>query len=518
MSEENEEPRQIRVTDIGEYVRFKSCQRRLKLATDRTLTRALPFAERLFNSLDPILQSSATKAEDDWERALIDSGYQRIGCRQQSDNTQAESLWGDFLADVSQLEPGTIAFAREVVVSATLGNFEVLGRIDFLLVEWRDVAPYFWVVECKSSRKDRTYHRIQLAAYMCVLEHLLSESPASAANGGIIGPGNLEASIARIDETLNRPQEFVGLDRLSLETEKADVVRFVSTSGPLATVLALSLDELPYMLDGRCDSCVFSVHCLTESARQRRLELLGIPPTMTSALRSAGVTSIDSLAEIDERGDAALRIIRNPQFDGDLGRLIKQASARRASLVPRPEIDDAYRVQPYPARTAGQLPRHEIDGERLVRIYLCVDYDYTENRIGALSAHITESEWELHTPFDENSRLPQATCIEVDPEDPDEQREISGATIVRYQTEQWSGDVVQDGVAERRLIQEFFTSLVVEIAEVAQRSLAPVHFYVWSRSEMSQLIEGCSRAGSSLLWHLREPRARGRFRFTLVRQ
>lgn len=33
-----------------------------------------------------------------------------------------------------------------------------------------------------------------------------------------------------------------------------------------------------------------------------------------------------------------------------------------------------------PGYQQSQLPEHEIDGDRLVRVYLNVDYDYAEDR------------------------------------------------------------------------------------------------------------------------------------------
>lgn len=69
------EPVPIRVTEIGEFIRFQSCERRFKLGLDdRRLARAVPFSERLFNTLDPVLQEVGRDAENRWETALQDRG------------------------------------------------------------------------------------------------------------------------------------------------------------------------------------------------------------------------------------------------------------------------------------------------------------------------------------------------------------------------------------------------------------------------------------------------------------
>ena len=61
-------------------------------------------------------------------------------------------------------------------------------------------------------------------------------------------------------------------------------------------------------------------------------------------------------------------------------------------------------MQTIPEQGSSQLPPHEQDGERLIRVYLNVDYDYTENRVGALSAHVTASSGQINTGWIETGR------------------------------------------------------------------------------------------------------------------
>ncbi|MEI9978191.1 MAG: hypothetical protein WDN23_04195 [Edaphobacter sp.] len=65
----------LRVTEIGEYIRHRSCERRFKLEiNNRAEARKLPFAERLFNALDPVLQETGKRREEEWELALQKNG------------------------------------------------------------------------------------------------------------------------------------------------------------------------------------------------------------------------------------------------------------------------------------------------------------------------------------------------------------------------------------------------------------------------------------------------------------
>ena len=152
-------------------------------------------------------------------------------------------------------------------------------------------------------------------------------------------------------------------------------------------------------------------------------------------------------------------------------------------------------------------------GQRLVRIYLAVDYDYAENRLGALSAHVTSSDGQLHTEFAQvgGRWTPQAGLRERVPGPVDAEgritytmRDVRGQDIVEFISSEWTVRYDTDTGVEQQLIQGFFRKLIEKIAEVAPGQEASIHFYVWSRSEMARLVEACSRVNSSLLSHLRE--------------
>src|SRR5262249_363534 len=68
----------------------------------------------------------------------------------------------------------------------------------------------------------------------------------------------------------------------------------------------------------------------------------------------------------------------------------------------------------------------------------------------------------------------------------------------------WSGDDDPDTRREADLLQGFFNYIVDAIQKVCPQGRAPIHFYFWSRSEVTGLVEACSRCDTDLLGHLRE--------------
>lgn len=503
----------IRVNEIGEYIRHHSCERRFKLEMNsRRIARQLPFAERLFNTIDPVLQASGREREAAWERSLQEGGLIDITDYNNRPEGHKETPWVDFANQVASLQEGQMAYGREVAISARLGVFDLEGRVDFILVLWDGGRPRLRLVECKASRRDRTYHRVQVAIYRLLLCEVIREHPLII-DGLNVDINDIECVVARIDETTSQIQDVLRLERLDIDMEESDVIRLLSCDGALIRIARSDIDHLYFQLDQKCDGCVFNIHCFSECGRTRRLELLSIQPSTVRALHRAGISNIDDLADLDLTSDVARQARGDSGLSCSLDHLRLQARSRRKTLPGGEEDPDSYEVGTLPNTGNGQLPEYNIGGRQLVRVYLSVDYDYSENRIGALSAHVTNSEGEIHTEFEETERgwrpnpnicERRLTSYDQDGHALYELSPVQGRSIVEVVNSVWTGRYEVDSGVEMHLIQSFFHRLVDAIADVAATAEAPIHFYVWSRSEMAHLVEACSRVSSRLLTHLRE--------------
>jgi hypothetical protein len=515
-------PIEINVTDIGEYIRHRSCDRRFHLTVnydrevryDPHARTGLPFFDRLLNTLDPVLQEVGRKREDQWEGELRANGFVNLTDALPK-GKRGEVAWAAFAAQLAGLTPGTAAYGRQVQVGGILGAFKVAGNIDFVLLRWVDGSPRLFLVECKASRRDRTYHRVQVGVYRMLMRQMMGGTPVPV-GGTHLRPDAIECVVARIDEDSNTNQSIHLLPPLDLASEEADVERLLACGGRLDAVAASPLDGIGYQIDSKCDGCVFNVHCLAESARLKRPELIGLDPVSTRLLRGAGLDTLDKLADppvFDTPPIAALR--RDPGFSENFDLLRLRARARRHTLPGGRGAADEHDVEAIPNTGFGHLPPHEMSGRRVVRIYMVVDYDYSENRIGALSAHVTRSEGRVHTRFTDtpDGRRPDPVVYERVETGKDahnkpvyDDRPLpSGQELVEIKTAAWKGNNYEDDTAaERELIQRFFHKLVGLIAREAGQDAVPIHFYVWSQLEVRQLIEGCCRAGSQLLGHLRQ--------------
>lgn len=486
---------QVVVTDIGEYVEQHCCERSFKLRLDRgDVARRFPFYGRVRSPLNPILTLRGREREDEVERTM------RARLVPLNRPGEERMTWSDLLDRLGQHPPGTDMFAREVEIERAVGEFDLSGRMDFVILRWVEGAPTLRIVECKSSRKDKTYHRIQLAAYRIMVTEALGEQGLTI-GGRTYRDVAVESVVARIDPLTNKVQDALALPSLGLVEEVGDLRNLLSPEGPLVRIAGTDLEELCYRLEAKCSACVHCPICLPESARRRRLELLGLDPMEVRALTRAGITSIDELADLDPVGPLAQEVRRTVGFGADLNDLMVRAKARRSTMADSRSGDWGVMSRRRPG--LGLLPSHQAEGgDRLVRVFLDVEYDYIEDRVVGLAAHVTESERSLLMPFAAD-RTPDPNLRETLAKE-DEGTEVQAREVVRLALMPWSGETVVDDASERDLIASFLEELVDAIVQVGGSGWRPLHFYVWSQGDMGHLIDACYRCGGPLLHDLTE--------------
>ena len=481
----------VRATDIAEYIRYQSCERRFKLKfKEYELAKQIPFYELIFaTSLDPVLEEAGRRRETAWEESLQKDGFRNLtqtSPKPEQDKAIATD-WNYFVQEIQNLPAEQKAYGREISLNANLEEFNIRGQIDFVVVLWENNEPKLRLVEGKASRKDRTYHQVQVALYRMLVRQMIEGNPITI-SGVNLKPENIECVVVRIDENTNKIQDIIQSQALNLDTIEADISRLIASDGTLKRIVETDLADLDYQLDQKCSDCTLSVHCLAESARERRLELLGIDSSIVNVLQKTGVKDIDDLADLDLKGDQVTQIQQNISFTENLELLKLKAQTRRHTL-PGGDFDpDTYEVQALPNYSGGQsqLPEHLINGERLIRVYLSIEYDYVENRIGALAAHVTKSEGKLDTQFEENEdsqRQPAPKIKEYIEEEHDgndkpsyKVKELEGEDVIEFKRSAWTGEYKEDNGSEKELIQGFLLDLVDRIAEVAKIEKAPIHF------------------------------------------
>lgn len=521
----------IRVTDLGEFVRHKSCQRRFRLGyNNQEAFKTLPHTGQPYSTMDPVLAEHGKQSEEAWALDLEALGFVQLDIERDQEHKGRGAPWEVFVEMANALPKGQPCFAREVQITETLGAFELHGRIDFALILWENGQPRLQLVECKASRKDRTYQRMQVVVYRMMVQKMLDGDPL-VISGQLVDASRTQINVVRIDEVKHTMIPLDELARIeSAANLERDIDALLAPDGLLDRILDEPLDELPFQLASKCDDCQFNVHCLSESMRQRRLELLGLAPDMVRALEDSGVESLEDLANMGIESPAAEDLRKDPDFVMDVDTLLTRAKVRWQGPGSSP-----YDVTHLASLGKGQLPPHEVQDSRdtqgisrakvrgsnlpvhrVVRVYLNLHYDYVEDRVGALAAHVTCSEGEIQTRFEVGEggkfepvpgvfeRYKNSTAPQGEGGQEWTYGDLSGKTITRIQRSPWTGGYETDTVSEQSMLLGFFGELVEAIQTVAPAREAPVHFYIWSEQELTRLIEACNRIGGNMLRYLRE--------------
>jgi anti-sigma F factor len=221
-----EQKQQVVVTDIGEYVNQHCCERSFKLRLNKAeVARRFPFYATVRSPLNPILTTTGRKRENDLEAGIRESMPLLNPHGETEEPTRMG--WEQYLTQLERVPAGQDCFAREVEIERPIGEFVVSGRMDFVVLRWLEGAPHLRIVECKASRKDKTYHRIQLAAYRAMVGEVLEQS-GLVLGGELRRDVVLESVVARIDEETNEVQDALGLPSLDLREEIEDLRMAVS--------------------------------------------------------------------------------------------------------------------------------------------------------------------------------------------------------------------------------------------------------------------------------------------------
>ncbi|MEZ4458633.1 MAG: AAA domain-containing protein [bacterium] len=481
----------ISVSDIGEFVQHKSCQRRFRLDHQNgALFQSSGLA--MASDVDPVLQASGRRREEEWELSLRRAGVIEVAEPFPGENGVE---WMDFVQQLDLLDPNDAGFAREVAVEGNVGAFQIRGRIDFVVAGISDGQPYLRLVECKASRRDKTYHRVQAVLYRILVRQLIHQMPTFV--GGLpVAPEHVSCCVVRVDEETHAIQSILDVVPFaSADAIEADVRRLLQAEGLFDNILKAPIDDLPFQLEARCDACKYAPHCFTTTAKRRGLELVGLPPTTVRTLQRAGIADIDALADLAMDSEEAAHVRSHPDFVGDLEALHVRARARRTTLN-GPETPSVAWI---PNTGFGQLPGHDVVDlgahPRLIRVFLGVTYDYIENRIVGVGAHVTDSPRSLE----------MADHGPVEFDDDNQASALRGVDVVEFKRAAWTGDYAMDNGAELELLQSVFRQIVDAIELLSHDSeMAAVHFYVWSRYELTQLLEAAGRAGTGMLGSLRE--------------
>ena len=488
---------------IAEYIRFDGCPRYFKLRFEEKDEKKITWPEAFHKPLSPLLFTAGKQLEEKTVQELKAKGadFKDFTCydpKQQKERWPIE--WQNSLQSIIEILKGAISAKTEAALNPVLiyqapvmghiGMWEVKGVADLIGV-WpnRNGKTKVRIFEIKSSWKEQTAHRIQVAIYVLLLTAAIGELASKVDfEGGVI---NKESDLENL-----APES---LPSFRLEPLIQDVQRLLSINGELFRIHKKSLSDVEYQLSWRCDNCGYNECCFVRAVEKESVALLNLTRGEQKALRQHGILKLEDLAKLkavprqEEQKPYNFKEIRaidnqkvqslsaDPIIGAKVDRLIQRAQFMLFGI--RPTSPHANRVRAMPWLTGsgyGTLPEDSpVEGADttllfkpggMIRVYFHIQWDYLVNIISMITARVS------------------CTRYKGQP--------ISISKIVNAIPKEQKECVDE----ERCLLQAFFTELTEAVnklaVEVGSPDEAPIHLYFYTRQERDHLMDAVRRHSS----------------------
>ena len=490
----------LAASGIAEYIRFNCCPRffKLKFEGKEVKNRRWPEA---FKPISPLLYGAGKALEEKKVSELQEKageyhdfnkydphlyGWESAGRK------SLKKLREVIETQVSAKEPVSSKpiLLYQVPMRGHIGVWNVKGIADLIAI-WPSIdgKVKIRIFELKSSWKEQTAHRIQVAIYVLLLNQELGAlSSKVEIEGGVI---NRETNLQRLDPTC--------LPKFKLGPLIQDVERLLAKNGELNRIHQTPLSKVEYQLCWRCDNCGFNECCIVTAVENESIALLNLSRGEQKALGHHGVERLEDLAKLKPVLDNSnLRpydfvtipfsdaekihaLATDPIVGGKLDRLVQRAQYMLGGIRPSSHFANRNKWMPWLTGTGyGGLPEDSpsngmdsallFSPDGMIRVYLFVERDYMLDVISMISGRVncTRYRGEPLTVSRVIGNLPddRNLCMEE----------------------------------EKEMLETFFKGLTQAITKVANEvgspDEAPIHLYFFSRGERDALMEAVRRQPS----------------------
>ena len=491
----------LSATTIAQYIRFNCCPRFFKLKIDHSKANTGGWY-RTFRPTSSLLYGVGEKLEkmkiaELKEKAADYYDFTKYDPRHLKDwKVPVEKSMADLRKIIEdQLSAGekvdcSPVLLYQVPMYGPIGVWLVKGIADLIFV-WplKDGKVKVRIFEVKSSWKEQTAHRIQVAIYVLLLSQELGAlSSKVELEGGVI---NRETNLQSLDSQNLQPFKLSPLIQ--------DVERLLAKDGELNRVYNKPIEKVEYQLCWRCDNCGYNECCIVNAVESESITLLNLSRGEQNALRRHGVEKIEDLAKLKLVVDSfvlrpydfkavpaidvkkANEISTDPVVGAKLDWLVERAQYMLSGIRPDSTYASKSRWMPWLTGTGyGNLPEDspaagadtrllsKPDG--MIRVYLFVEWDYMLEIISLISARIS------------------CTRYKGEP--------LSVSMVIRSLPNDHNECLDE----EKNLLESFFRALTQAITRVANEigspDEAPIHLYFFSRRERDNLMRSVCRQPS----------------------
>ncbi len=484
---------------IAEYIRFDCCPRffKLKFEGKELKKRAWPEA---FKPISPLLYGVGKALEEEKVAELKEKAAHYLDFNKYDPHANGWVKATDSMNNLRYIIEAQLSseikgddrpvLLYQVPMMGHIGIWEVKGIADLIAI-WplKDGKIKVRIFELKSSWKEQTAHRVQVAIYVLLLsQELGSLSSKVELEGGVI---NRETPLNSLDAN--------NLPKFKLSPLVQDVERLLADDGELNRIRQTPLEKVEYQLCWRCDNCGFNECCVVCGVENESIALLNLSRGEQKALGHHGIAQLEDLAKLKVLIDTSdlhpydfkaigardpekvKELSTDPVVGAKLDWLVERAQYMLGGIRPNSPYASKSRWMPWLTGTGyGSLPEdspiagadsalmYNTDG--MIRIYLFVEWDYMLDVISMISAKVNSTRYRGEPLF-------VSRVIENLPDD--------------------RGKCLDE---EKKMMEEFFQALTRAITKVADGvgspDEAPIHLYFFSRQERDVLMKAVCRQPS----------------------
>ena len=489
----------LTASGIAEYIRFNCCPRFFKLKFEGKEVKKRTWLEA-FKPISPLLYGAGKALEEKKVAELKGKAAHYIDFTKYDPHQHGWAKANDSMDNLRYVIEAQIADCKkvdsrpvllyQVPMKGSIGVWTVKGIADLIAI-WplKDGKVKVRIFELKSSWKEQTAHRIQVAIYVLLLSTELGGlSSKVELEGGVI---NRETSLANLD--------WMNLPKFKLSPLIQDVERLLARNGELSRIHQMPLETVEYQLSWRCDNCGFNECCIVCAVEKESIALLNLSRGEQKALGHYGIKQLEDLAKLKDVLDTAnlrpyeFKTIRakdpkkvqelstDPIVGAKLDWLVERAQYMLGGIRPNSPNASKSRWMPWLTGTGyGNLPEDcpfagadsalIYNPEGLIRIYFFVEWDYMLDVVSMMSAKVSCTRYKG-----------EPLCVSrVIDSLPDERSKCLDE--------------------EKTLMESFFQELTKAITKVANAvgspDEAPIHLYFFSRQERDVLMKTVCRQPS----------------------
>ncbi|HSQ49407.1 MAG TPA: PD-(D/E)XK nuclease family protein, partial [Candidatus Deferrimicrobiaceae bacterium] len=299
--EEDDSEGSLTASGIAEYIRFNCCPRFFKLKFEGKELKKRVWPEA-FKPISPLLYGTGKALEEKKVAELKEKAAEYLDFTKYDPKQFGKNGWEKAVDSMNNLRyvieaqiaggekaDGRPVLLYQVPMKGLIGVWAVKGIADLIAI-WplRDGKVKVRIFELKSSWKEQTAHRIQVAIYVLLLSQELGAlSSRVDLEGGVI---NRETPLESLVSE--------SLPKFKLSPLIQDVQRLLAINGELNRVHQTPIEKVEFQLCWRCENCGFNECCVVCAVENESIALLNLSRGEQKALRHHGIERLEDLAKL----------------------------------------------------------------------------------------------------------------------------------------------------------------------------------------------------------------------------